>query len=92
MDAVLYGLTVADNTTAYAADHGITVTNDSVPVLVTLQDNRTVPAEFTTTAVETDANNVQTRVAIAELTALATHRNVSYVRRPPAANTGRPTP
>lgn len=78
----LYGLTQADNRTAYAQDHGFELRNDSVLVTVELREGRDIPADVDADVRARAGSQVDAYVPIDQLEALARHENTTSVRPP----------
>lgn len=82
LSSALAGLPEADDRAAYAERHGLALRNGSVLVVVELRAGRDLPAGFDVTVEVRAGDDVQARVAVGDLVALAEHENVSFVRPP----------
>jgi hypothetical protein len=78
----LYGLTQAENRTAYARDHGLELRNDSVFVTIELREGRDVPDDVDANVTARVRSQVDAYVPIQQLEALARHENTTSVSPP----------
>jgi hypothetical protein len=78
----LYGLTQADNRTAYAQDHGLELRDDTVLVTIELREGRDVPDDVDANVTARAGSQVDAYVPIDQLEALARHENTTSVRPP----------
>ncbi|SEK92971.1 hypothetical protein [Haloferax larsenii] len=90
LDSTLAGLVDADDRDAYADQHGLDYRDGAVAVVVELEPDRTLPESVDFEAERKHDRLVSGRVAVDDLTSLATHENVTLVRPPqaPAADGG----
>lgn len=82
LESVLVRLIAAENRTAFAREHGLRLRDGRVLVVVELAKGRTLPDGFDVDVAARHDSLVQATVEVDELSALAAHRNVSFVRTP----------
>lgn len=82
LESVLVRLIAAENRTAFAEDHGLRLRDGQVLVVIELVEGESLPDGFDVDVTASHDELVQAYVAVDELTALAEHRNVSFVRTP----------
>jgi hypothetical protein len=78
----LYGLTQADNRTAYAQDHGLELRNDSVLVTIELREGRDLSEDVDANVTARAGSQLDAYVPVDQLEALARHENTRSVRPP----------
>jgi hypothetical protein len=78
----LFELVHSENRTVYAAQHGLTVRDGRVLVVVSLAEGTSLPAWFDTTVEVSQENERLVYVDVDDLVALAGHENVRSVRVP----------
>lgn len=84
LDGRLAGLLDASDRAAYAADHGLTYDEGSVLVVVELESGAEMPPSPPVAEATRHGSLVVGRVAVDDLSALATAEGVQYVRPPQA--------
>jgi hypothetical protein len=82
LDATLAAYLRADNRTQYAEQHGLTVEDGRVRVVIGLRDGATLPSGFDVVVELQYGSEVLAYVATTDLAALAGHDNVTVVRTP----------
>jgi ribosomal protein S12 len=82
LDSTLVQLVNADNRTAYAERHGITLDEGRVRVLIGLRESTPLPDDFDTSVELRHETEVIAFVAVSDLVALSRHENVTVVRVP----------
>jgi hypothetical protein len=85
LESVLVRLIAAENRTAFAADHDLRLRDGKVLVVIELVEGESIPGGFEVDVTSSHDELVQAYVPIDELSALAEHRNVSFVRTPRGA-------
>lgn len=82
LESVLVRLIAAENRTAFAEEHDLRLRDGQVLVVIELVEGESLPDGFNVDVTTRHEEIVQAYVAIDELSAVAEHRNVSFVRTP----------
>lgn len=82
LESVLVRLIAAENRRAFAEDHDLRLRNGQVLVVIELVEGGSIPDELEVDVTASHDELVQAYVAIDELSTLAGHQNVSFVRTP----------
>lgn len=86
LESVLVRLIATDNRTTFAREHDLRLRDDQVLVVIELAEEGTLPVGFDVDVTTSHEGLVQGYVAIDELSSLAEHRNISFVRSPREVN------